>query len=70
MSVQIFESYETPAVCCDAGDLFIKADDDGSWWVYSWDGGEVWPLGDEPFDSKDAAFDAALVANRELYGDD
>ena len=70
MSVQILESYQTPAVCCDAGDLFIKADYDSSWWVYSWDGGEAWTLGDEPFDSMGSALDAALTANQELYGDD
>ena len=70
MSVEVLESYQTPQVCCEAGDLFVKADDTGSWWVYSWDGGEAWTLGDEPFDTKEDAVYAADVASRELYGDD
>ena len=53
--IVILASYETPAVQCVAGDLFIREGADG-FWVSSWDGQEAWGCcGDEPAESLDIA---------------
>lgn len=62
VEIEILENYQTPEVQCNEGDIFIKPDEEGNFWVYSWDGVEAWTIGDESFDSLDSAIEAAKEA--------
>jgi len=54
--VKCLEKFETPANQCDAEDIYIKDQGDGTWNVAQWDGSESWDFGDDAiFTSREEA---------------
>lgn len=70
IDIVILESYQTPAVQCAAGDLFIKQSGDGKFWVSNWDGRQAWDCGDEGADTLEQAIAWAKEAAEQVLGDE
>lgn len=67
-AVVVLESGDHPATICDVDDLFIRADEDGNFLVWVWDGCESHLAVDEPFETLEAAREAAVDCFIDMMG--
>lgn len=66
IEIEILEAYQTPQVRCLPGDIFIQPDEEGQFWIYTWDGDEAWTIGEHGIDSLSDAIEAAKVSAEQV----